>query len=370
MESSAARRLQSVANHTNFAAVFGKRDNDTLLLVLPDGGKVATSLAGGKNEITLNGSPIVTYTVSDTQLFAFDISSVGTQYEGATTHVPKYGLVNLSPPTSTNTRSTSRTKEVSIPDVWVAIYALFTLYPENEHIPFTLTSLANLEEVKSYVLHTGLAREYPKSDKTSKKISPVEDILFLSRMSFWQGAGTTGFHRRGWLLNPKAPFPIMPSYTRSQKVIAMHPLRPPKPQQGEILYRRWCNDVKQVFEITYFDLEGVHDGSKAVAGSGGISRHLAAFDKWHNDERVNKAWGERGTLDAHRSYVEGVLADPHVLPVMMSWDGELMGYAELTYVKEDHVAQHYPTGVVPGDWERGIHVLVGESKFLGGGRCE
>ncbi|KAJ3501146.1 hypothetical protein NLJ89_g9471 [Agrocybe chaxingu] len=55
---------------------------------------------------------------------------------------------------------------------------------------------------------------------------------------------------------------------------------------------------------------------------------------------------------------------------MLSWDGELMGYIEIVYTKEDHTAQHYPVDVVPGDWERGIHVLVGESKFLGGGRSE
>ena len=53
---------------------------------------------------------------------------------------------------------------------------------------------------------------------------------------------------------------------------------------------------------------------------------------------------------------------------MLSWNGELMGYVEIVYTKEDHVAMNYPAGVVPGEWERGIHVLVGEDKFLGGGR--
>ncbi|PPQ92986.1 hypothetical protein CVT25_000187 [Psilocybe cyanescens] len=364
----AARRLQSVENHTSS---FGKREQDTHLLVLPDGGKVATSLAVGEakiNEIVLNGSFILTYTISETHAYAFDITSVGTRYQGATTHVPKYSLYTISAPLSTSIPS--RPKDISLSDFWVGIYALFTLYPDNEHIPFAITSIPNVEEIKSYLLTTGLARTYPTSGISAKKAIPTNDILFLSRMTFWQGAGTTGYHCLSWILNPKIPFPIMPSVTRNEKVIALHPLRPSKPQPGEFLYRRWCNDVKQTFEITYFDLEGTHDGSKTLAGPSGLSRHMAAFHRWHNDERVNSAWGERGSLETHRDYVESLLADPHVLPCMMSWDGELMGYVEIIYAKEDHVAQHYPTGVTPGDWERGIHVLVGEDKFLGGGRAE
>ncbi|KAF9457052.1 acyl-CoA N-acyltransferase [Collybia nuda] len=53
---------------------------------------------------------------------------------------------------------------------------------------------------------------------------------------------------------------------------------------------------------------------------------------------------------------------------MMSWDGELMGYVEIVWVKENHSGQYYPNDVIVGDWEWGVHVLVGEDKFLGGGR--
>jgi hypothetical protein len=48
---------------------------------------------------------------------------------------------------------------------------------------------------------------------------------------------------------------------------------------------------------------------------------------------VNKAWGERGSLEKHRAYVTEVVNDPAVLPVIMSWNGEPMGYAEITYLK-------------------------------------
>jgi hypothetical protein len=112
-----------------------------------------------------------------------------------------------------------------------------------------------------------------------------------------------------------------------------------------------------MLEITYFDLEGVYDGAKALGG--GLMHHMIA----------NTAWGERGSLETRREYVEQLIADSNVLPCMLSWDGELMGYVEIVFVKEDHVAPHYPSDVVPGDWERGIHGLVGEKRSLGGGRC-
>jgi len=78
---------------------------------------------------------------------------------------------------------------------------------------------------------------------------------------------------------------------------------------------------------------------------------------------VNKGWGEQGDVEAHRRYVQRAGADAHVLPLMMSWDGELMGYLELTWIRENHVAPYIPEG--PLDYDRGMHVLVGERKFRG-----
>ncbi|KAF8149405.1 acyl-CoA N-acyltransferase [Crassisporium funariophilum] len=365
-----ARRLQAVTNHvasTTFKPNALKKMKSDLLLVLPDGGKVAILTTISRHveqnttqtiaEINLDGSPILTYTSSPTQTFVFDVPSVGTRYEGATSHIPRYNLISLGVPT------TNMGHVLSIENMWVSTYALFTAHHEQEHIPIVLSgfpSPANAEEIKQYLLTSGLAQRKPQD---------TQNVLFLSRAMFWQGSGTCGFHSRSsWLLAPKPIFPSVPSFTRNERVIARHPLRPTKPQPGEVLYRRWCTTLDQMLEISYFDLEGVQDRSHASGG--GLSRHMAAFHRWHNDERINTAWGERGSLETHREYVEGVLGDPHVLPCMFSWDGELSGYLEIVYVKENHVAQHYPVGVAPGDWERGIHVLNGESKFLGGGRSE
>ncbi|KAF9459716.1 acyl-CoA N-acyltransferase [Collybia nuda] len=284
-------------------------------------------------------------------------NAIGTRYQGATTHLPKYSALELSAPDD----ATKASRDIAIADLWAAIYALFTLYHSQEYVPLASIAATNEDELRRYLMITGLGR--PCQREMGEVFA--ENIIFLSRATFWQGAGTTGYHNRGWLLSPAPVYPSTPSFTRSEMVIASHPLRPPKPLAGEILYRRYCAAVGQTLEIVAFDLYGP-EGRNGV--NNGISQHMAAFHKWHNDERVNSAWGERGSLETHREYIEGLLADSGVVPCMMSWDGELMGYVEIVWVKENHSGQYYPNDVIVGDWERGVHVLVGEDKFLGGGR--
>ena len=60
---------------------------------------------------------------------------------------------------------------------------------------------------------------------------------------------------------------------------------------------------------------------------------MNAFHKWQNDERVARGWNERGTMEHHRKYIKGVMENPAFIPYVMSWDGELMGYVELVWIK-------------------------------------
>lgn len=354
------RRILSIQRHT--AATSNAAE--TLVVVLPTGSKVTSSSSTNSREATihlfLDRTPLISYRSTPLPSLAFEISSVGTQFEGATEHIPKYSVLELSQP---RTGPAQNVTGVTIPDFWAAVYALFTLYRTQEHIPVIFPTIPNGEEVSRYLISSGLGRRLLGATGGGS----AEPTIFLSRAAFWQGAGTTEFHRLGWIASPKPVFPIIPSFTRTATVITAHPLRPPKPLAGEVLYRRWCAGVGQTLDFTYFDLDGTSEQNPCVDG---VSRHLAAFHKWHNDKRVSNAWGETGSLEEHREYLRGVTANPGVLPYMMSWDGELMGYLEVVWVKENHVAQYYPPGVVVGEWERGIHVLVGEEKFLGGGRCK
>ncbi|KAG5642607.1 hypothetical protein DXG03_002505 [Asterophora parasitica] len=351
----ASRRLLSIHNHTS---PIPEKVNG-LVLVLPRGGKVTasttTSSTGTFTQLRLNKTHFLSYHFIPNISLALELSAVGTRYEGAAEHVPKANLVEISAPDDSQT---GLPKDIAVADVWVTIYTLFTLYRTKEHIPIRFSFVSNSEELSKYLVLTGLGRLYQGSQKNAEL---AKSVIFLSRAAFWQGAGTTGYHDRGWLLAPAPVFPHVPSFTRSDMVIASHPLRPPKPRSGEVVYRRYCAAVGQTLEFVAFDIHG---------RDGGLSAHMAAFHKWHNDERINSGWGERGSLETHMEYVEGLLADPGVVPLMMSWDGELMGYLEIVWVKENHSSQYYPNDAVVGEWERGIHVLVGEDKFLGGGRCK
>lgn len=53
------------------------------------------------------------------------------------------------------------------------------------------------------------------------------------------------------------------SFTRSEIVIASHPLRPPKPLTGEFLYRRYCAAVGRTLKIGAFDLHGSEERNSA-----------------------------------------------------------------------------------------------------------
>ncbi|KAH6912078.1 acyl-CoA N-acyltransferase [Coprinopsis sp. MPI-PUGE-AT-0042] len=357
----AGRRLKSVGDHIS--------PPSTLVLVLPDDARVTlvpSSTAGDPQKLCIDGKPILEYTVEEGKSYAYDLSSYGTPMQGKTTHVPRYNLVQVNPPAN----STSCT----IPDFWAAVYALFTLYHEQEYIPINISTLGNHQDLAEYLVSTGLGRLYPS--KTPRPQGPPrthnpEEPIFLSRSAFWQGAGTQGYHDRSWLRHPRPVFPTISSFTRAENVVAKHPQRPPKPFPGQVLYRRWCATVGQMLELTYFDVDGVSDSPSSSSSSSspsspsssspssdrGLSKHMAAFHKWHNDPRVNSAWGEQGSLSAHRAYIQ-------------NWDGELMGYVEVVYTKEDHSAVYFPFGDQPGEWDRGIHVLVGEERFLGGGRSE
>jgi len=345
----AHRRLKILESHLSSSPP----QKAHLVVVLPDGGKLILDTTEDAHRLLLDTTIIAQFVVEE-QKVTFDAAATGTKYRGATTHLPGYNVISIIPTGGASAGG------LELSDVWTWIYGLITIYHTQESIPLNLSNqLPHRSEISTYILRSGLGRCYTTA--VTGQSHDGEGIIFLSRAAFWQGAGVQGYHSKGWLPNPQPHlFPLQKEYTRHEKVITSHPLRPQKPDQGEVLYRRWCGGVDRMLEISYFDLEGTGQGDQP-------SKHMAAFHKWHNDERVSSAWGENGSLETHVDYVKGLLLDPHVWPCMLSWDGELMGYCEIVWVKEDHVAHHYPEGVSLGDWDRGVHVLVGESKFAGRG---
>ena len=340
--SPARERLQAVQN------ALATRTRDTAhdpidVFLLPDRTRVnivqlQPSGSPGRAEIQVDGVPVCTYHSLD-RTAALLLSAIGTPHEHTATHVPAYPVLEIHPPS---------TRRIAVQDAWAVIYALFVRHHDRETIPIVLSpDIDDHADLCAYILRSGLGRT-----------AQGEDALFLSRAAFWQGAGTHGYHARGWLpplssltRHAASPFPSVQSFTRTPLVITAHPLRPPKPLPGEVLYRRYCPNVQQTLEFTYFD----------AGQDGQVTPHLEAFHRWHNDDRVNSGWNERGSLEQHRRYVHGVLNDPAVLPIMMSWDGALMGYLEFVYVK---------VGPVRSRLSSRSHVVAGEPRcnLRSGGR--
>ncbi|KAL0960590.1 hypothetical protein HGRIS_005624 [Hohenbuehelia grisea] len=359
----------SPAQSTSISLSFLLPDNARVGVQHPDEGTLERT-----SVVTLNGTTIGEFgrTRGNTLLARLTPTALGTPFEGRAHHVPEYPVLEIAPPCSSD--------GFAVSDLWAVIYALFVLYHEQEHIPIVFSErIRDIGVLSDYILSSGLGQTQTQTDEGSAS-TPFDSrkILFLSRMAFWQGAGTVGFHRRGWLAPINAgsiasasstappstiPFPYTPSFTRNDLVIAAHPLRPPKPQPGELLYRRYCPSVGMMLEFHHFCLEDT--GPSPL-------RHLEAFHRWHNNPRVNAGWGESGTLEYHREYIQKILSNPAVLPVMMSWNGELMGYLEFVWVKEDHLAPYIGNGeggTQARDWDRSLHILVGEDHFTGKKFC-
>jgi RimJ/RimL family protein N-acetyltransferase len=91
--------------------------------------------------------------------------------------------------------------------------------------------------------------------------------------------------------------------------------------------------------------------------------------KWMNDPRVAASWGESGPLSHQESFLRTGLGTRHSFPVIGSFDGKPFGYFEIYWVKEDRLGG-YIGGAGVDEWDRGLHVLVGEQEFRGPHRIQ
>ncbi|MNO79543.1 N(6)-hydroxylysine O-acetyltransferase [compost metagenome] len=122
-----------------------------------------------------------------------------------------------------------------------------------------------------------------------------------------------------------------------------HPLRAPKPR-GEV-YRRFDARLGSWVSLRTLDID--HD--------------LERFNRWQNNPRVEAFWQEGGSLQQHREYLCKLEADAHTVTLIGSFDDEPFAYFEAYWAKEDRIAPFYPAD----DYDRGIHMLVGEEGHRG-----
>ncbi|GAO15160.1 hypothetical protein UVI_02029420 [Ustilaginoidea virens] len=139
-----------------------------------------------------------------------------------------------------------------------------------------------------------------------------------------------------------------------------HPLRPKPPRMGEVFYTRYIDSLGQ-----YLSFRVASCSAQPVPYLGPVGpkppeqAHLCNMcDKdlvqsWFENPRVKEFWGTCAP-----DFLESALRSKHSFPVVGLWDGVPFGYFELYWVKEDALGRHVGSEV--GDWDRGIHIMVGE----------
>lgn len=200
--------------------------------------------------------------------------------------------------------------------LWAACYWLFTKEPARQRLVWCL------EHVPEDALRSGLL-----------VATEVAGQFHCERTQFWQ------------LPQPWLGQSMGGSYPQ-QMVISggkRHPARAPKPR-GEV-YRRY--DARLGAWISLRTVE--------------IDVDLARFNRWQNSPRVASFWQESGSLEQHREYLDKLQADPHTLTLIGCFDDEPFAYFEAYWAKEDRIAPFYDAG----DYDRGIHMLVGEEHHRG-----
>lgn len=201
---------------------------------------------------------------------------------------------------------------------------------------------------------------------TSAQRAESEAYIVFSK-TFWQIPPDTFYHPTGFSGSSYAlhPHPLQYSLPSTN---GRHPLRPRPPCPGETFYKRYIPSLNSFLTLRTANLD----------------TDVPLLHKWMNNPRVNAFWGEAGPDSHQQEFLKKGLEASHCFPVIGSWrdlsatdsangkeglessmsgtEEEIpFGYFEIYWVKEDRLAGYTETG----DWDRGVHVLVGEEKFRG-----
>lgn len=139
-----------------------------------------------------------------------------------------------------------------------------------------------------------------------------------------------------------------------------HPLRPKPPRMGEVFYTRFVPSQGQYLSFRVASLAPKPVPYLGPVGSSPPDHpHLltlsdtALMQLWLTNPRVSAFWGSYSP-----NFLSDALSSRHSFPVIGMWDGVPFGYFEIYWVKEDVLGRHLGGGVC--DWDRGLHVFVGE----------
>ncbi|MFG1492886.1 GNAT family N-acetyltransferase [Halobacteriovorax sp. ZH4_bin.1] len=120
-------------------------------------------------------------------------------------------------------------------------------------------------------------------------------------------------------------------------------LRKPRAYEGE-LYREMSKHGHEIV-LRAFDM----------------NEDLMKFHEWHNKKYIYEFWEMNKSLVELREYVQGLKESPYQLPIIVEIDGVKAGYFEVYWGFDDRIAPYCDANL----YDRGIHILIGEEKFLG-----
>jgi acetyl CoA:N6-hydroxylysine acetyl transferase len=200
--------------------------------------------------------------------------------------------------------------------VWAACYWLFARDPDCQRLSWQLNEAPSEALLSGWLIPTQTSDQYA-----------------CERTLFWQLP-------QPWLMQS-----LLNGYPQQMVMTdgKRHPLRPIKPR-GEV-YRRFDARLGMSISLRTVDIDG----------------DLARFNRWQNSPRVASFWQEEGSLEQHREYLGKLEADPHALTLIGCFDDQPFAYYEAYWAKEDRIAPFYDVG----DYDRGIHMLVGEEHHRG-----
>ncbi|KAJ5244310.1 hypothetical protein N7489_004406 [Penicillium chrysogenum] len=210
---------------------------------------------------------------------------------------------------------------------------------------------------------------------TPQTLAPMEATFHTANMGPFTSVGpfTSGSH----LPTYYPPPPLQFTSTNGVR----HPVRPKPPHQGEVFYVRYIPSLSQYLSFRVAFVPMTAQGTDSRPGTpvstavtsvaqhltGDISSDLDTLHRWMNVPRVEAMWAEGGPKSVQEKFLLQTLTSRHSFPVIGCWDGKPFGYFEIYWVKEDRLGRLVDH---VGNYDRGIHLLVGEQEFRGAHRVK
>lgn len=139
-----------------------------------------------------------------------------------------------------------------------------------------------------------------------------------------------------------AHIPHFPYSLQVRKGIG-YPSRPPFPEG--VIYSRYIKSIGITLSLQTLNIE----------------KHFEFFHDWMNQKRVAKFWELEGDVNIHLDYLKKLKNNKNSHPIIGYFNDIPFSYFELYWAKEDRISAYYPAR----DYDRGLHVLVGDKRFLG-----